>query len=63
MSGFKKKEFRRTSCPLKYGEVFYTDEFNKLTMKEGWEVEKVMYDPGDMCVRFLLSREVLEDGN
>ena len=58
-----KKEFRRISCPLKYGECFYTEEFNELTQKEGWQVEKTMIDYDDMCVRFLLSREVAEDGN
>lgn len=62
MNDFKKREFRRISCPLKYGECFYTDEFNKLTTEEGWQVEKAMIDHGDMCVRFLLSREVQDDG-
>lgn len=61
MNTFKQKEFRRISCPLKYGECFYTDEFNKLTMEEGWQIEKAMVDKGDVCVRFMLSREVLED--
>ena len=57
------KEFQRISCPLKYGECFYTEEYDELTQKEGWQMEKAMIDHEGMRVRFLLSREVTENGN
>lgn len=61
MSGFKKKEYRQISCPLRYGECVLTEEFNKM-IQTGWRIERTMTDHGDMCVRFLLSREVSGDG-
>ena len=52
------KEFIRVHCPITYGECIYTEEFNKRTLEEGWQVEKAMYCPELMRVTFVLSKEV-----
>ena len=50
------EDFTRCTCPIRYNECEYTEEFERLTAA-GWEVEKAMYDPENMCVRFILTKE------
>ena len=54
------KEFKRVSCPIKYGDCVLTEEFQKL-QAEGWEVRKARYVDNDMEVIFFMEREVADN--
>lgn len=47
---------KKVTCPLRYNEVEYTEEFKKL-LKQGWTVEMTNYNDLDHTVTFYMSKK------
>lgn len=49
-------QYKTVVCPIRYGEVEYTKEFNDL-IADGWKVHSAGFNESNWTVKFRLAKE------